>query len=276
MLTKIISGGQIGAEQAALDTAMKLGIAHGGWIQKGRRTQSWTLPEKYHLQEMNTASHKKRIEQNVIDSDGTLIISYGTLSGGSAYCRQMALEYQRPLLHVDLMQLDPGQAAKLIHSWIGLHHIKTLNVSGPLSSEDARIYTATLEVLQNACALGPVKAEAISLGSIQDQASTTTSSFDSVSPQTLDQAVDLLISEMSLRDKTTLAKLDRDELGTLNLSLGTYIIDHLFQKGKNTKLLKSCSDASADVHIIPSRAAFLVIEKLWEKLKKTHRLRVVK
>ena len=36
MLEKIISGGQTGADQAALDAAIKLGIPHGGWIPKGR------------------------------------------------------------------------------------------------------------------------------------------------------------------------------------------------------------------------------------------------
>ncbi|MBW2055700.1 MAG: hypothetical protein JRI29_08405 [Deltaproteobacteria bacterium] len=38
-MKKIISGGRIGADQAALDMAMKMGIPHGGWIQKGRKTQ---------------------------------------------------------------------------------------------------------------------------------------------------------------------------------------------------------------------------------------------
>ena len=32
MLTQIISGGQTGADQAALDAAIEVGIAHGGWI----------------------------------------------------------------------------------------------------------------------------------------------------------------------------------------------------------------------------------------------------
>ena len=66
MLKKIISGGQIGAEQAALDVAIKLDIPHGGWIQKGRRAQRLTLPEKYRLDEMPTASFKNRIEKKIV------------------------------------------------------------------------------------------------------------------------------------------------------------------------------------------------------------------
>ena len=36
---KIVSGGKIGTDQAALDVAIKLGIPHGGWIPKGRITE---------------------------------------------------------------------------------------------------------------------------------------------------------------------------------------------------------------------------------------------
>ena len=42
-LRKIISGGQTGANKAALDVAIKLGIPHGGWIPKGRPTEDGTV-----------------------------------------------------------------------------------------------------------------------------------------------------------------------------------------------------------------------------------------
>jgi len=57
MITKIISGGQTGADQAALNFAIEHGIPHGGWIPKGRKTEDGILPEKYHLDEMPTASY---------------------------------------------------------------------------------------------------------------------------------------------------------------------------------------------------------------------------
>lgn len=72
VICKIISGGQTGVDRAALDTAIALGIAHGGWIPKGRKTEAGRLPSKYQLREMPTDSYPKRTEQNVIDSDGTL------------------------------------------------------------------------------------------------------------------------------------------------------------------------------------------------------------
>ena len=73
MIKKIISGGQTGTDQAALDAAIKWKIPHGGWIAKGRLTEAGRLPNKYKLDEMPTDSFPARTEQNVIDSDGTLI-----------------------------------------------------------------------------------------------------------------------------------------------------------------------------------------------------------
>ena len=83
MLKKIVSCGQTGAEHAALDVAIMFNIPHGGWIPKGRLAEDGPLPDKYQLQEMLTNSYTKRTEQNVIDSDGTVIISHGRLTGGT-------------------------------------------------------------------------------------------------------------------------------------------------------------------------------------------------
>jgi hypothetical protein len=56
MLKKIISGGQTGADRAALDAAIRLGIPHGGWVPKGRLAEDGRLPDRYQLEEMPTDS----------------------------------------------------------------------------------------------------------------------------------------------------------------------------------------------------------------------------
>ena len=150
MVNKIISGGQTGADRAALDVAIKLGIPHGGWISKGRLTENGMLDDKYHLKEMETANYNKRTEQNVIDSDGTLIISHGKLTGGSDYTRDMVLLHGRPWLHIDLNKTGSFQAAKQIRSWLAEHEIDVLNVAGPRASKDTAIYQATVDILETA------------------------------------------------------------------------------------------------------------------------------
>jgi hypothetical protein len=109
-ITKIISGGQTGADVAGLDAAINHAIPHGGWIPKGRLTEDGPLPAKYQLQEMPTASYPKRTAQNVIDSDGTVIFTHGTLIGGSALTRKIALQRGKPVLHIDLLAITEGEA----------------------------------------------------------------------------------------------------------------------------------------------------------------------
>jgi len=47
VIGKIISGGQTGADQGAIDAAIKYSFLYGGWIPKGRLTENGPLPDKY-------------------------------------------------------------------------------------------------------------------------------------------------------------------------------------------------------------------------------------
>ena len=147
MIEKIVSGGQTGADRAGLDTAIELDIPHGGCIPKGRKTEDGGLPEKYRLKEMPTGSYEARTEQNVIDSDGTLIVSHGKLNGGSAMTRRLAKKHKRPWMHVDLDKTNLFKAAMDVSSWVMENHIKVLNVAGPRGSKDPGIYEATRKLL---------------------------------------------------------------------------------------------------------------------------------
>jgi hypothetical protein len=112
MLKKIISGGQTGADRAALDFAIKIKIPHGGFIPKGRLAEDGPLPSKYNLKEMRTKSYPRRTEKNVVDSDGTLIVLRGRLTGGSQYTMDMALLHEKPWLHNDLTETSILEAAQ--------------------------------------------------------------------------------------------------------------------------------------------------------------------
>jgi len=148
-IAKIISGGQTGADRAALDFAIKHNIPHGGWVPKGRKTEDGTLPEKYQLQEMPTGDYSKRTEQNVLDADGTLIVSHGMLTGGSALTEFLAEKHAKPCLHIDLNLLSMQEAAQITNKWIERHGLKVLNVAGPRGKKDPKIYDATMRLLEN-------------------------------------------------------------------------------------------------------------------------------
>jgi hypothetical protein len=145
---KIISGGQTGADRAALDFAIENKIPYGGWLPKGRKTEDGTLPLKYHLQEMPTGDYSKRTEKNVLDSDGTGIVSHGFLKMGSALTREFAVQHNKPWIHLDMKELSLQEAAERMISWLTENQIKILNVAGPRAGNDPTIYDTTLRLLE--------------------------------------------------------------------------------------------------------------------------------
>src|SRR4051812_32778465 len=101
IIKKIISGGQTGADRAALDVAITVGIPHGGWCPRGRLAEDGLIDERYQLAETLDADSARRTEWNVRDSDGTVIFSMkDKLSGGSARTEEFALKYAKPCLHL--------------------------------------------------------------------------------------------------------------------------------------------------------------------------------
>ena len=148
MITRIISGGQTGADRAALDFAVQRGIPHGGWIPRGRRTEAGPLPERYRLQETASGAYTERTEKNVLLADGTLIISRGGLKGGSLLTATLAERHGRPWLHADLSRWSVEEAAARIRGWIGDRSIGVLNVAGPRASQDPEISRAVRKVLE--------------------------------------------------------------------------------------------------------------------------------
>lgn len=147
-LEKIISGGQTGADRAALDFAMDHNFPYGGWLPKGRKTEDGALPLKYHLQEMPTEDYSKRTLQNVLDADGTMIVSHGFLTGGSALTREFAIQYKKHWIHIDLKKMTLKEAVEMLILWLTENEIKVLNVAGPKAGKDPKIYEAVLRLLQ--------------------------------------------------------------------------------------------------------------------------------
>ncbi|MBN1847506.1 MAG: putative molybdenum carrier protein [Deltaproteobacteria bacterium] len=149
MLQKIISGGQTGADRAALDVAIETGMPHGGWIPKGRKTEKGRLPLRYQLTEIQSIDYAQRTELNVVDSDATLLFSHGVLKGGSALTKAMARKHRKPCLHIDLDEMSQNRVVEIIKLWLELREVNILNVAGPRESEDPRIYEDVKKILRS-------------------------------------------------------------------------------------------------------------------------------
>jgi hypothetical protein len=275
MIRKIISGGQTGVDRAALDAAIELALAHGGWIPKGRITEDGPLPEKYKLTETRSASYAERTAKNVQDADGTLIISRGQLTGGSDYTREMALKHKRPWLHIDLSQMAAFQAASAVNQWILQNDIEILNVAGPRASKDPRVYQEALNIIESAYYLGLAETSMSGAGRVKDLMQSQAEPA-AAAPRTVDEAVDRLLSNMPLKDKSTVANMSHDELTNLHLTLGGYILNNFGLLSGNWELMKSCQAASAHPLQHEEDAVGIILDVLWAKLQQTHKLRIVK
>ena len=274
MLKKIISGGQVGADQAALDAAIKYNFPHGGWIQKGRKTQIGTLPEKYHLKEMSVSGYKERIEQNVIKSDGTVIISHGDLAGGADYSQQMTEKHDRPCLHVDLNVTPAFMASSKINTWIIENDIKIMNVTGSRASEDSDVYKDTVYIIEGTILLSLVNArpgEHLTDHSRQEYLEKVP-----IPPKTVEEAVDRLISDLDLEARVKIANMSLDELVNLHTHLHVYFKNAFGVWHENKELLADCRSISNEPIYNEHEATVVILGVLWQKLHDTHKLKVVK
>jgi hypothetical protein len=144
---KIISGGQTGVDRAALDVALERGIESGGWCPGGRLDEFGRIPDRYPLTEMENGGFTERTLQNVKDSDGTVIIYRGKLSGGTEQTVRFCVEQRRPHQLINVSNVSTEKAAQLISDFVRENKIDILNVAGPRQSEWPEGYGYTSRAL---------------------------------------------------------------------------------------------------------------------------------
>jgi hypothetical protein len=137
IFSKIISGGQTGVDRAALDAALELGLAAGGWCPKGRRAEDGPIDLKYPLRETDSAAYPIRTEKNILEADGTLILARGRLKGGTALTIKLARFHKRPYLVIDF---NKGTDKKAVWEWAKGNEVAVLNVAGPREGEAPGIH----------------------------------------------------------------------------------------------------------------------------------------
>ena len=151
-ITKIVSGGQTGADRAALDWAIKRGVPHGGWCPKGRKAEDGPIDGRYQLQETGSVDYLKRTEWNIRDSEATVIFTMRSeLTGGSKRTAEFAVKHRKPCLHLhsgETISQCAGRLAEFLRS----SSIRILNVAGSRGSKEPEVgafVRAVLDTVRN-------------------------------------------------------------------------------------------------------------------------------
>jgi hypothetical protein len=148
MITKIISGGQTGADRAGLDWAIAHNMPHGGWCPAGRLAEDGRIDDQYQLKEMESPGYRQRTKRNVQGSDGTLILNLGALEGGTFSTVRFAEKQGKPHLVIALDDGVTEEAIASVREWLVNNSIQVLNIAGPRESKRPGVYDLTLEMMK--------------------------------------------------------------------------------------------------------------------------------
>lgn len=146
---KIVSGGQTGADRAALEWAIEFAIPHGGWCPKGRRAEDGPIDPWFELEETETDAYPVRTKFNVRDSDGTVIFTLAeNLQGGSKLTEEFAHQLGKPCIHISKASMaDPEMA---LRRFVSENSVHVLNVAGPRSSTELGVDEFVAQTLSDA------------------------------------------------------------------------------------------------------------------------------
>ena len=271
ILEQIVSGGQSGADRAALDVAIKFNIPHGGWITKGRRTETGPLPDKYRLKEMDTSDYPSRTRQNILDSNGTVIISRGPLTGGSKLTRTFAKVVGKPNCHINLLNHDILEAALVLQSFILENSIRILNVAGPRASHDLTIYHDVKSILEAVFYLDFLEDDNECSGAkMLTSKKTVEYAFNN-----LEQIIEGLLDDLSLRGKTIIARIDHKRLWIIYFSLLDHIKLRTGLDKKDSHVLNLLAKGKSIKDYTPEDAAMDLVKQLRSKLSNEYKLRIL-
>lgn len=159
-LTKIISGGQTGADQGGWDAAKALRIFTGGEMPRHFRTERGYSPhfkEFFGVTESYSAEYPPRTVKNVKQSDGTLIIGNVT-SRGSQLTIKLCTNLRKPYFPIPFPLVEYPLKAYVneFQDWLQRENIRVLNVAGNRESKNPGIFKFTSDFLVEALSVREV------------------------------------------------------------------------------------------------------------------------
>jgi len=146
MIKKLISGGQTGADSCIVQVGRRLGIATGGLVPRGWKTELGAKPalKRCGFTESSSADYAVRTRQNVEQSDATLIFATNPNSDGTRLTVDHAKKIGKPFLAVNPFA---PEAVESVGPWLRAKQPAVLNVAGNRESKAPGIARQAEKVL---------------------------------------------------------------------------------------------------------------------------------
>ena len=100
---------------------------------------------------------------------------------------------------------------------------------------------------------------------------------DKYSQSLIEALITYIIAEIPLEDKVRFANLAENEIQVLEAILSKFVNYRLenLDENVNEELLKECRAKFGDKSLDHSGAAVFILKELWNRLRDTHKLRIV-
>lgn len=146
-VSKIISGGQTGADQGGIEAGRQLSLDTGGWAPNGWRTEVGACPRlaEFGLHEHPSSNYPPRTEMNVKTSDGTVLFGNAS-SPGSRLTIRLCRLHNKPWIHIPFINSDGSERLRFLQ-WLSANTITVLNVAGNRESKHVGIQAKVREFL---------------------------------------------------------------------------------------------------------------------------------
>lgn len=149
MFKKIINSAQIGVEIAALTAAVRTGIQTGGYMPEGCLTaigprQDWM--ESYGLSETDSPFHDVDIRNNIVNSQGTLLI-YKKLTDEVENVLNIIKQEKMPHISYDFNVSLNVNINKIIN-WMDKYNIEILYVTGNNETNSPGIINQSYKIIK--------------------------------------------------------------------------------------------------------------------------------
>lgn len=262
MIVKIVTSGQVGVEQAAIEAAGRMELPCSG------QPSGWDAK----LGPMAADQWAATVEENALAADGTLLFRTAKLPDFFRVIQRKIVASADAWLEIDLGQIAGFRAAEKISGWIVAKKIRVLHVSGSAESENSSLQRGIADVLEAVTYLLMMTENPSGFSRTPRLRAAERRDL----PTTVAAAVDHLDRHLPLKDRVLIANMTEKELPGLTVALGDYIKETFGLYVGNDDLMTACRFYLRRASVSPDEAAFAILRALWLKLEQSLRLRVVK